>query len=255
MKKLIFAIILCSALLCSCGDDPGISKEQSDDSAALSSSSSKEVSSADEKESSVADSSDEQSVLDISDISDEDNQKCIDAFNKFTPGEEDPEETERLIEEGTAKERYTIVHLDHDKEQKHSTHSVLLANYGENIMKYIEDNYDPLYFKGWDFEKGESVEEGEKPDIRKETNDSSFRRFSIYTEWSGVSFDDYNELAKHPKCFKLTMERFADGTNSVRLSDRIEGTVNIDDSYYTLSDDDYDLLADAIAGLYLSCDE
>ena len=70
-----------------------------------------------------------------------------------------------------------------------------------------------------------------------------------------VYFDDYNELSKHPKCFKLYMFRYTDKTNIIRLQDRIEGTVNFSDSYYILSDEDFALLSDALVGLYLNCDE
>ncbi|MBR1422758.1 MAG: hypothetical protein IJ571_04870 [Ruminococcus sp.] len=255
MKKTIPVISLCLSLLCSCGSNDSSNKQD------VATTSRTEVFSSQEEDvssveiSSSETPSDSQKNFDVANISDEDKERYLDAFNRFTPEEEDTEETKILLEEGTVKERYTIVHATDDNEDKRTTHSVFLANYGENMMKYIEEKYQPVYYDGWDFEKGEAVEYGEKPDRRKETEEGGLRRISIFTEWSGVNFDDYNELSKHPKCFKLTLFKYTDGTNIIRLQDRIEGTINFSDSYYTLTDEDHALISDALVGLYLNCDE
>ena len=255
MKKTIPVISLCLSLLCSCGSNESGNKQDVATTSQTEVFSSQEEVVSSAEISSLETQSDSPKNFNVTNISDEDKERYLKAFNRFTPEEEDTEETKSLLEEGTVKERYTIVHITDDNEDKRTTHSVLLANYGENIMKYIEEKYQPVYYDGWDFVKGEAVEYGEKPDRRKETEEGGLKRISIFTEWSGVHFDDYNELSKHPKCFKLTLFKYTDGTNIIRLQDRIEGTINFSDSYYILTDEDYAHISDALVGLYLNCDE
>ncbi|MGN0623690.1 MAG: hypothetical protein ACI4JA_07040 [Oscillospiraceae bacterium] len=258
-KSIIIAAIVCLALT-SCGStDSSVSDDLSSSEQIVETSSSAAAdtdneSSQTDTDVSEPDVSETDEITDIT-FSEDEIEKYLEAFNKFMPGEENTDEVAQMLENGETKYRFTMVRISYDKNvQKHKTHSVFLAGFAENMMSYVEENYQPVFEDGWDFKNEEPVETGEVPDIRKDYDPNNYRRVWITTEWSGVHFDTSTESAQHPACFTLDLWHFDDGTNVIYISGRIVGTVNAE-RYYIISDEDYSLIADAVAGLYLNCEE